>query len=325
MGGKRYSLEESNMKIGILFPGQGSQHVGMGQDLYNSSEAVRKKFKEADQLLGYNLTDIILNGPTEELTLTKHAQPSIFLVSIAFLMTLQEMGIQAQVFAGHSLGELTAYHAANVLSFEDTLTLIKIRGEEMNRASQKTASSMAAIMKLSPEKIQSVINPLANAPVVIANYNCPGQTVISGEKKALSEACDLLKQAGARVIPLPVSGAFHSPLMAPAKTALEKKLKAYTLSDASTPIVLNRTAEETLSSHSLTKNLPEQVTSPVRWTDSIQAISNRQVDLLIECGPGKVLAGLAKKITSSIDTIISINSLESLEKARHIVLSKKES
>jgi [acyl-carrier-protein] S-malonyltransferase len=297
-------------KIGIIFPGQGSQKVGMGQDILSENASTKALFEEASKILGTDIKKLCLEGPQEELTLTKNAQPAIFLVSFALFKCLEAKGIRPSIIAGHSLGELTAYTAGGILSFKDTVKVIKKRGDEMNRAAAQTQSGMAAIMGKAPAEIETLLAPYQNDPVVIANYNCPGQIVISGEKTALEKACADLKNDGAKVIPLPVSGAFHSPLMKPASVALETYLNEFEFSDAKTPIILNRTANKETSKSNLKENISKQVISSVQWIKSIEEMS-KEVDIILECGPGRVLSGLVKKIDREI-IIKTINSLDAI-------------
>ncbi len=297
-------------KIGVIFPGQGSQKVGMGEDLLNNDPMTQELFNKAQEILGYDIKKLCLEGPQEDLTLTKNAQPAIFLVSYALFKCLESKGFSPTLIAGHSLGELTAYAAAKVMSFEDTLNVIKKRGEEMNQAASNTVSGMAAIMGKSPEDIEKILINYKSAPVVIANYNCPGQIVISGEKQGLEKACADLKDNGAKVIPLPVSGAFHSPIMTAASESLETYLKNLELSEATRPILLNRTAAQESDPNNLKENISKQVISSVRWIETIESMS-KEVDLIIECGPGRVLSGLVKKINRDIQ-LKTVNSLEAL-------------
>ena len=297
-------------KIGIVFPGQGSQKVGMGQDLIDKDLETQALFEIANNILKTDIKELCIEGPEDLLRLTKNAQPAIFLVSFALFKKLQKKGIQAHLLAGHSLGELTAYAAANILSFEDTLKIIKKRGEEMNKAASLTESGMAAIMGKSSQEIESIISIYKNEPVVIANHNCPGQIVISGKKEALEKAYENLKQSGAKVIPLPVSGAFHSPLMSDASNALKDYLDTFKFSDAKTPIILNQTGNKESYNTSLKENLSKQVVSPVKWIDSIETMA-KEVDIILECGPGRVLSGLIKKINRDIN-IKTINNLTSI-------------
>ncbi len=298
-------------KYAIVFPGQGSQKIGMGSDLINNTPLAKERFEIAATILGRNLLDICQNGPAEELTKTENAQPGIFVISSILYSLLKENGIQAQVVAGHSLGELTAYFAANSTTFEDTLKIIKERGLAMANAYPSELSAMTAVMGLSLETIETTIAPFSDIPVVAANINCPGQIVISGKKEGIEKASIALKEAGAKLIPLNVSGAFHSPLMKSASETLKTKIESIEFKTSDTPIVLNRTAENESDSSKLKENIPIQVISPVRWIETIQKIEPT-VDAFIECGPGKVLTGLIRKIAPNA-TIHTINDKESLD------------
>ena len=302
-------------KIAIVFPGQGSQKVGMGIDIFNHPES-KPFIQEANQILGLDIVDLSINGPEETLKLTKNAQPAIFLMSFLLYKHLEKNDIKPSYIAGHSLGELTAYAASDVLSFKSSLELIKKRGDEMNMAATATPSGMAAIMGFSPEQIQNELAEFSTSDVVIANYNCPGQIVISGKKDFLDKACQKIKSAGAKVIPLPVSGAFHSPIMQAASNALESYTNQLNFHNAKTPIILNKSASEETTKERLQENISKQVISPVRWIETIELLS-KHVDTIIECGPGRVLTGLIKKISKDIK-VHTINSLESISELKGI-------
>ena len=295
---------------GIVFPGQGSQLVGMGKDLYEHDDSCKALFNKANEVLGRDLTSILFDGPKDILTQTQNAQPGIFLVSACIWEQLKTKGISPKVLAGHSLGELTAYYASGALSFESALQLIKVRGEAMAAAYPSEKSGMAAIMGMDQEKLSTLTEPFRNEPVVLANINCPGQIVISGEKSALEKVYPILKENGAKVIPLPVSGAFHSPLMQSASETLKEFMATIDIQDATTPIILNRTATAETKAEALRNNISEQVISSVRWVESMHTMTS-SVDAVIECGPGKVLTGLMRKISS--DTPMkTLNTLEAL-------------
>jgi len=306
-------MEYKMKKIGIVFPGQGSQKVGMGKDLFNYSETTCDKVQQAQDILNIPLATICIDGPQETLTLTENAQPGLFLISAILFDLLRDHQIYPSIIAGHSLGELSAYYASGSLSFEDTLTLIKERGLAMAQATKPNTTGMAAVLGKSVEEVNQYTTPYQDAPVVIANINCPGQTVISGKKKALNEVIAQIKADGGKVIPLPVSGAFHSPLMSPAKNHLLKTVELLSFSNANYPIILNRTAQPETHHDALKANIPEQVISSVQWTESIQYMTT-QCDIIIECGYGKVLTGLIKKIDREFPTI-SVSDIDSLNMA----------
>jgi [acyl-carrier-protein] S-malonyltransferase len=298
-------------KSGIIFPGQGSQKVGMGKDLYDADPSVKEMFDLANKILGRDITSICFEGPKETLTLTANAQPCIFLVSIILFERLKKILPTPTFLAGHSLGEITAYVAAGAIDFETALRVIDKRGRAMANAFPSEKSAMAAVIGKSPDEIRALISEFAEAPVVAANLNAPTQTVISGEIEGVQAAIAKLKENGAKVIPLNVSGAFHSPLMGPASDELSIFLQDIKFRNAQIPIILNRTATAETSASELKENLPLQVISSVRWTESIETMAS-SVDMIIECGPGRVLSGLAKKIDPSV-SLLNISALEDQE------------
>jgi [acyl-carrier-protein] S-malonyltransferase len=295
-------------KYGIVFPGQGSQKVGMGADLFDHSESAREKVNYCNSILKTSINKICISGPQDVLTETKHAQPALFLVSALLFDLLIQHHITPTVIAGHSLGELTAYYASRSLSFEDALNLITVRGESMSRATTPHTSGMAAVLGMPIEEIQKHITDYKRSPVCIANINCPGQVVISGEKKGLNQSIDVLKSNGAKIIPLQVSGAFHSPLMKSAQSALEQAVSSITFNDAQYPIILNQSGEPETRSQHLKTNIPKQVISSVQWIKTIEEMTSK-CDTIIECGTGKVLSGLIRKISPQTTTI-SISNFE---------------
>ncbi|MED3624260.1 ACP S-malonyltransferase [Neobacillus thermocopriae] len=300
-------------KLAFVFPGQGSQSVGMGKDLADQYPEVMNYFQKADEKLEYPLSNLIFNGPKEELTQTFNTQPALLTTSIAILSYFQKSGIQPDYVAGHSLGEYTALVAAGVLSFEDGVYAVRKRGEFMENAVPNGQGSMAAVLGLDREPLFQITNEVTESgfPVSLANLNCPGQIVISGSKKGVELAGVKAKEAGAkRVLPLEVSGPFHSPLMQPAADKLLHVLDGIELKDAKVPVVINVTAEPVSSATEIKEKLIEQLYSPVLWEDSVKTMISLGVDTFIEIGPGKVLSGLIKKIDKTVK-VFSVSDQES--------------
>ncbi|PIE50421.1 MAG: [acyl-carrier-protein] S-malonyltransferase [Flavobacteriales bacterium] len=278
----------------LVFPGQGSQFVGMGKDLYENSKEVRDLMDSANEILGFDILSIMFEGTQEDLKKTEITQPVIFIHSIASLKTVNTIG--AEMVAGHSLGEFSALVANGVLSFEDGLKLVSERAKAMQEACDKNPSSMAAILGLEDKLVEEVCESVEGI-VVPANYNCPGQLVISGETKAVETACEKLKEAGAkRALLLPVNGAFHSPLMMPAQERLAKAIEATTFRKATIPVYQNITTTAVTDAEEIKNNLIQQLTGAVKWTQSIQNMINDGATSFVEVGPGKTLKGLIKKI-----------------------------
>lgn len=292
-------------KIAFIFPGQGSQSVGMGQQLVESNADCYTFYEQANEVLGFSLSDLMLNGPAEELTKTYNAQPALLTTSSMIAHKLKQAGIIPHFTAGHSLGEYSALVASNVLSFEEAVLLVHQRGLYMNEAVPAGEGAMAAILGLGREELSAVTAAVsANGNVVqIANLNCPGQIVISGTAAGVEEASIKAKEAGAkRAIPLVVSGPFHSELMRPAAQQLDAAISAIELQPASIPVISNVTAESVTDASQIKKLLVEQLYSPVRWEESIQQMIEQGATIFVECGPGKVLSGLVKKIDRSVTT-----------------------
>ncbi|WP_439881964.1 ACP S-malonyltransferase [Pontibacter sp. MBLB2868] len=282
------------MKKAYVFPGQGSQFVGMGKDLYEQHEEAKQLFDKANEILGFDITAIMFNGTDEELKQTKVTQPAIFLHSVAQAAVAKDF--HPDMVAGHSLGEFSALVASKVLSFEDGLRLVSKRALAMQAACEANPSTMAAILGLEDEKVEEICASIDEV-VVAANYNCPGQLVISGSNKGIEIACEKMKEAGAkRALPLPVGGAFHSPLMKPAEEELAKAIQETTFSEGICPIYQNVDALPHTDPSEIKQNLIKQLTAPVRWTQSVQQMIADGATHFIECGPGKVLQGLVKKI-----------------------------
>lgn len=284
----------------ILFPGQGSQFVGMAKDHFEATSSVKKLFLKADDQLGYSLSDIMFEGPSETLLQTKHTQPAIFLHSIALF---NETDITPDAVAGHSLGEFTALVSANVLAFETALDLVQLRGNLMQHAGEIHPGSMAAIIGMDDAVVDQICEKateIIQKPVVAANYNCPGQLVISGDEDAVEKAVEIAKTEGCRLAKmLPVSGAFHSPLMQPALEGLKNKLDEIEFAAPDFPVYSNTTAEASADAKIIKENLISQLTSPVRWTQTLLNMEIAGITDFIEIGPGKVLQGLVKRTISN--------------------------
>lgn len=287
-------------KHAYVFPGQGAQFVGMGKDLYDNFPKAKELFDQANEILGFNITDIIFNGTDEDLKQTKVTQPAVFLHSVIRAICLGD-DFKPEMVAGHSLGEFSALVAAGVLSFEDSLRLVSKRALAMQAACELQPSTMAAVLGLEDEKVVEVLKSITNEVVVAANFNCPGQLVISGSIAGVEQACEALKNAGAkRALPLKVGGAFHSPLMEPAREELAKAIEETNFSSPKCPIYQNVVAHAVTEPQEIKKNLIAQLTAPVRWTECVRAMISDGATLFTEVGPGTVLQGLVKKIDSSI-------------------------
>ena len=278
-----------------VFPGQGAQFSGMGLDLYNQNDVAKELFDSANSILGFKITEIMFNGSAEDLKQTKVTQPAIFLHSVILAKILGN-NFKPEMVAGHSLGEFSALVSTGVISFEDGLKLVSKRATAMQKACDIQKSTMAAVLGLEDSIVEKVCDSI-DGVVVAANYNCPGQLVISGEINAINDACEKLKESGARrALVLPVGGAFHSPLMNPAKEELEKAINNTIFHKPSCPIYQNVTASAVMDENKIKINLISQLTSPVRWTHTIQQMIEDGATEFIEVGPGKVLQGLVKKI-----------------------------
>jgi [acyl-carrier-protein] S-malonyltransferase len=284
---------QADMKA-YVFPGQGAQFPGMGKDLYDGFEKAKVLFESANNLLGFRITDVMFEGAAEELKQTKVTQPAIFLHSVVLALNTDDF--QPDMVAGHSLGEFSALVANRALSFEDGLRLVAARANAMQKACEANPSTMAAILGLDDKKVENICADIDEV-VVAANYNCQGQLVISGSNKGIEIACERMKEAGAkRALPLPVGGAFHSPLMEPARKELEEAILNTKFSNPICPVYQNATALPATDVEVIKQNLVAQLTAPVRWTQSVQKMVEDGAVEFIETGPGKVLQGLVKKI-----------------------------
>lgn len=279
----------------FVFPGQGSQHTGMGRDLYESNPLAKELFDKADQILGYKITEIMFEGTDEQLKQTKVTQPAVFLHSVISALCMGEE-FKPDMAAGHSLGEFSALTACGALSFEDGLKLVYARAMAMQKCCEKVPGTMAAVLALEDEVIEKICSE-TEGMVVAANYNCPGQVVISGESEAVQKACESLKAAGARrALPLPVGGAFHSPLMEPARVELAEAIGKTIFHKPICPVYQNVDALPHTDPEEIKANLLAQLTAPVKWTNSVKNMMSSGATEFVECGPGKVLTGLIGKI-----------------------------
>lgn len=286
----------------FVFPGQGAQFVGMGKDLYENNPVAKEMFDKANEILGFNITDLMFNGTDEDLRQTKVTQPAIFLHSVILAKTMGD-DFNPDMVAGHSLGEFSALVAAGALSFEDGLRLVSARAQAMQKACEKTPSTMAAVLALPDAKVEELCASITEGVVVPANYNCPGQIVISGSIEGVDAACAKMLEAGAkRALKLKVGGAFHSPLMEPARAELADAIAHTDFHAPKCPVYQNVNAEPQTDPETIKKNLIAQLTAPVRWTQTIQNMIAAGADTFVEVGPGAVLQGLVKKISSEVAT-----------------------
>ena len=300
-------------KIAFVFPGQGAQFVGMGKDIYENNETARQEFDKIFSSLSFDLKTAMFEGPEETLKKTKYTQPAIVAMSLVLEKLVRSKGIKPDFVAGHSVGEYAAFGSGEFLTLSDAVKLTVFRGETMNEIAESVNGGMAAIIGMDSEKIKEVLKTV-DGIVEAVNFNEPKQTVIAGEKSAIEKACTALKEAGAkRALPLAVSGPFHSSLMKPAGEKLKTEAEKYDFREGTAKLVANTTAEIISSPEEIKKEIYAQSFGPVKWVDTVNRLKENGVDIIYEIGPGKVLAGLIKKIDKEL-TVININSLEDIEK-----------
>ena len=300
-------------KIAFVFPGQGAQFVGMGKDIYENNETARQEFDKIFSNLSFDLKTAMFEGPEETLKKTKYTQPAIVAMSLVLEKLVRSKGIKPDFVAGHSVGEYAAFGSGEFLTLSDAVKLTAFRGETMNEIAESVNGGMAAIIGMDSEKIKEVLKTV-DGVVEAVNFNEPKQTVIAGEKSAIEKACAALKEAGAkRALPLAVSGPFHSSLMKPAGEKLKEEAEKYDFREGTAKLVANTTAEIISSPEEIKKEIYAQSFGPVKWVDTVNRLKENGVDTIYEIGPGKVLAGLIKKIDKEL-TVMNINSLEDIEK-----------
>ena len=299
----------------FIFPGQGSQSVGMGKELSENFRAAREVFEEADDALRFSISTLCFQGPDDALKLTENTQPAILTTSIAALRVLEtEKGVRSILAAGHSLGEYSALVASGALDFADAVRTVRLRGRFMQEAVPVGEGAMAAVLGMEREQVEKLCQEEASGEVLSpANFNCPGQIVISGHAKAVDRAIERIKKEGKKAVLLPVSAPFHSPLMEPAGVRLEEELEEISIHDLSVPVVTNVEAEPNTSKDRVKRLLVAQVSSPVRWEESMRRMAEKGIERMIEIGPGKVLSGLMKRIEPAVE-IFNIEDVKTLKK-----------
>jgi [acyl-carrier-protein] S-malonyltransferase len=302
-------------RTAFIFPGQGSQYVGMGREFYENFSVARQVFEEADDILHFSIKRVCFEGPEEALQLTENTQPAVLTTSIAALKVLQtENGIEPELAAGHSLGEYSALVASGALTFAEAVQMVRLRGRFMQEAVPVGEGGMAAILGMEREELEKLCEETLNGEILSpANFNCPGQIVIAGHLKAVERAMEKVKQNGKKAILLPVSAPFHSPLMNPAGSRLEKALEGIPVKDLKIPVVSNVEAEVNNLKDRVKELLVAQVSSPVRWEESMERMVEKGIEQVIEIGPGKVLCGLMKRIDSNVETI-NLEDVKTLKK-----------
>jgi [acyl-carrier-protein] S-malonyltransferase len=302
-------------QFAFIFPGQGSQYIGMGKELYDNFRVAREVFEEADDTLRLSISGLCFKGPEEELRLTENTQPAVLTTSIAALKVLQaERGLSPQLTAGHSLGEYSSLVSSGALSFTDAVKIVRLRGKFMQEAVPVGEGAMAAIFGMEREEIEKLCEEVSSEDVLSpANFNCPGQIVISGHTKAVERAIEKVKQRGKKAILLPVSAPFHSPLMKPAGSRLEGAMEGIAIRDLEVPIVTNVEAEANTSKDRVKPLLVAQVSSPVRWEESMRRMIKEGIERVLEIGPGKVLSGLMRRIDPNVE-IMNLEDLQTLKK-----------